>query len=82
MVNGKRVREKGKLKLGRYFQDLRKGERVSVDREGSMPLNAPSRLQGRTGVVDVKRGGAYLVKIKDQAQEKRFLIKPIHLKRV
>jgi ribosomal protein L21E len=39
-------------------------------------------LRGRTGVVEKKRGRAYMVKLKDQNKEKRFLIEPIHLKKI
>jgi ribosomal protein L21E len=39
-------------------------------------------LQGKTGVVESKRGKAYVIRIKDQNKEKRFLIEPIHLKKI
>jgi ribosomal protein L21E len=44
--------------------------------------NFPERLQGRTGIVESKRGRAYMVLIKDMNKEKRFLIEPIHLKKI
>lgn len=78
----KRIRTKGKLQLSRYFKELKQGDIVSVIRELSQGANFPERLQGRTGFVESKRGHAYLVKIKDQKKEKRFLIEPIHLKKV
>jgi ribosomal protein L21E len=82
MVKRKPVRARGKLKLSRYFQELEKGDSVAVVREVSKAVNFPSRLQGRTGVVEEKRGRSYLVKIKDQKKEKGFLIEPIHLKKI
>ena len=82
MVNRKNVRERGKLKLSRYFQNLKKGDFVSVLRERALVSGFPKRLQGRTGVVEEKRGKAYIIKIKDQNKEKKFLIKPIHLKKI
>ena len=36
MVNRKNVRERGKLKLSRYFQNLKKGDFVSVLRERAL----------------------------------------------
>ncbi|MFH1365068.1 MAG: 50S ribosomal protein L21e [archaeon] len=81
-MKSKNLREKGKLKLSRYFQELQDGDRVSVDEELSLQPRFPKRLQGRTGVVIGKRGDAYIVKIKNQAKEKEFIITPIHLKKI
>ena len=81
MVNKKPLRTKGKLQLSRYFQELKEGDRVSVIREMSVVGSFPKRLQGKTGVVEGRRGKAYIVKIKDIQKEKSFLINPIHLKK-
>lgn len=78
----KKIRTKGKLQLSRYFQELEKGDYVAVIREQSVTSNFPPRLQGRTGVVEDKRGKAYIVKIKEKDKEKKFLIEPIHLKKI
>ena len=78
----KQVRTKGKIQFSRYFQELKEGDKVSVIREMSMPANFPERFQGRTGVVEGKRGRAYFVKIKDNDKEKKFLIQPIHLRKI
>jgi len=78
----KQVRTRGKLQLSRYFQDLKEGDRVSVNKERAIASSFPLRLQGRTGVVEGKRGKIYMVKIKDQEKEKRFLIEAIHLKKM
>ena len=82
MVRRKKVRTRGKLQLSRYFQELEEGESVAVIRERAVKFNFPERLQGRTGSIEGKRGRAYIVKIKDQNKEKKFLIEPIHLKRL
>lgn len=82
MVRRKKIRTRGKLQLSRYFQELEKGDSVAVVRERSVNFNFPERIQGRTGSVEGKRGRVYMVKIKDQNKEKRFLIEPIHLKKV
>jgi len=78
----KKVRTKGKLQLSRYFQELEKGDSVAVVKELAVKSRFPRRLQGRTGLVEGKRGKAYIIKIKDQAKEKKFLIEPIHLKKI
>ena len=82
MVTKKRTRTKGKLSLSKYFQNLEKGDFVAVIRELSLASNFPKRLQGRTGTIDGRRGGTYIVKIRDQDKEKKFLIEPIHLKKL
>jgi len=82
MSKGKSIRTKGKLPLSRYFQELKEGDSVAVVRELSIRSNFPKRLQGRTGVIEDKRGKAYIVRIKDQNKEKKFLIEPIHLKKI
>lgn len=82
MVNRKNIRERGKLQLSKYFQNLKEGDKVSVIRERSLVSKFPERLQGRTGIIEGRRGKAYLVKIKDQKKEKVFLIEPIHLKKI
>lgn len=82
MSKRKSVRTRGKLPLSKYFQEFEKGDSVAVVRELAVNSNFPKRMQGRTGVVEGKRGKAYMVKIKDLAKEKRFLIEPIHLKKI
>lgn len=82
MANKKAVRTKGKLKLSRYFQDLKKGDSVAVISEASLNPSFPKRLQGRTGRVERKIGRSYCVLIKDQTKEKEFIIPPIHLKKI
>jgi len=82
MARSKSIRNRGKIKLSRYFQELKKGDTVSVVKEMAVASNFPERLQGRTGKIENRRGEAYLVKIKEQDKEKRFLINPIHLKKI
>lgn len=78
----KKVRTKGKLQFSRYFQELKNGDTIALVREPSVSSNFPLRLQGRTGIVEGKRGKAYIVKIKDANLEKKFLVEPIHLKKL
>ena len=78
----KKVRTRGKIQFSRYFQKLQEGESVAVVIEPSVKSSFPKRLQGRTGKIEEKRGKAYFVKIKEQKKEKKFLIEPIHLKKI
>jgi large subunit ribosomal protein L21e len=82
MVDKKPVRERGKLQLSRYFQNLKEGDFVAISRERSLARNFKKRLQGITGVIEGKRGRSYMVKFKDGNKEKRLLIEPIHLKKI
>ena len=78
----KKIREKGKLKLSRIFQELKEGDRVAVVRELAEKASFPGRIEGKTGTIEERRGKAYIVKIKDYNQEKKFIIKPIHLRKL
>ncbi len=82
MGNKKSIRTRGKLEFSKYFQDLKEGDSVAVTRETAVQSSFPTRLQGRTGIVEGKRGKAVIVKIKDVSKEKKFLIEPIHLKKI
>jgi len=82
MTKQKKIRERGKLQLSKYFQKFNGGDSVAVIREHGVKCNFPARLQGRTGKVENKRGKSYMVKVKDQDKEKQFLIEPIHLKKI
>ena len=82
MIKRKRQREHGKIKLSRYFQDLEKGQRVAVIRELAVQPKFPKQLQGRSGVIEGKRGSSYIVKIKDLKKEKIYIIHPVHLKKL
>ena len=82
MVRRKKVRERGKIKLSEYFKELKTGDTVAVKKEKSIVGSFPQRIQGRTGIVEGKRGTGYLVKLKEFSKEKLFIIPAIHLKRI
>lgn len=82
MVKRKPIRTRGKLKLSEYFQKFKEGDYVAVKIEEAISRSFPKRIQGRTGVVEGKRGKAYRVNIKDGNKEKRFIIEPVHLKKI
>ena len=81
MLRHKTSRQKGKFSFTKYFQKFKEGEQVAVVRELSFPFPY-KRLQGRTGKIIEKRGSAYYIEMKDINKTKRYLIKPIHLKKI
>ena len=82
MLKRKRMREKGKVSLTRYFQKFNEGDSVAVAQDLGVKFGYSKRLQGRTGKVLAKRGSAYYVEIKDLDKKKRYVINPVHLKRI
>lgn len=83
MLKRKKIRQKGKVSLMRYFQQFNSGDSVAVVRELAVQSPGfPKRIQGRTGKVVNKRGDAYIVKIYDYDKEKQYIIKPVHLKKI
>jgi ribosomal protein L21E len=83
MTNKKKpIRKKGKIMFSRAFQELKKGDLVAVNIERAARFNFPERIQGRTGVIDSKKGREYIVKIKDINMVKKYIINPIHLKKI
>ena len=82
MAKRKKVRERGKIKFSRAFQNLKEGDSVAVVAEPAKQPRFPKRIQGRTGIVEEKRGRSLVVKIKDLNKEKKYVIDPVHLKRI
>ena len=82
MVNKKQIKSRGKIPLSKYFQKFENNDSVSVVKELSVRSSFPLRMQGRTGNVEGKRGRAYIVKIKDSNMEKRYIIEPVHLRKI
>jgi large subunit ribosomal protein L21e len=82
MLKHKQQRQKGKISFTKFFQKFKEGDSVAVVRELSVALGYSKRVQGRTGKVIGARGSAYEVEISDLGKPKRYLIKPIHLKKI
>jgi ribosomal protein L21E len=81
MLRKKKVRERGKVRLSEYFKELKEGDRVSIVRELSQKAGFPKTIQGRTGTIEGKRGNSYVVNVRI-GKEKRFIVHPIHLKKL
>ncbi len=82
MPKHKNPRQKGKIPFSKYFQEFKTGDSVAVSIELSIPFPYLKRIQGRTGKVIEKKGSSYYVEIPDLGKSKRYLIKPIHLKKI
>lgn len=82
MVKRKNIREAGKISFSRAFQDFKAGDRVSVVAEKAKQPIFPKRIQGRCGVVEERRGNSFIVSINDLNKEKKFIINPVHLKKI
>jgi len=77
----RKKKSKVKGKMSRIFQKLEEGDRVILSREISVNANFPLKFQGKSGVVVGKKGGAYIVKIRDNKKDKLFIVNPINLKK-
>lgn len=82
MLKHKSPSQKGKISLTRFFQKFKAGDAVAVVRELGVNLSYSKRIQGKTGKVLGQRGKAYEIEVKDMNKPKRYLIKPIHLKKI
>jgi len=82
MSRTKRIESTARPGLSRVFQNFESGDSVAVVKEPSVSSKFPLRLQGLTGTVLDKRGSSYIVEIKTQNKAKKFLIEPVHLKKI
>lgn len=82
MARRKNIRTRGKISFSRAFQNLQENDLVAVVREPAMQPRFPKRIQGQTGVIESKKGRSFMVKINDAGKQKRFIIDPIHLKKI
>jgi large subunit ribosomal protein L21e len=79
---GKKVREKGKLRLSSYFKKVEDGADVAIVTDTGVRFSYPKRIKGMSGKVLESRGKFKLVEIKDGNKAKTFIIHPIHLKKL
>jgi ribosomal protein L21E len=82
MSKKKPIREKGKIRLSKIFQEFEKGQDVAIVIEQSIDTNVPKRMQGRTGKIKEKKGSHYMITVADQNKIKNYIINPIHLKKI
>ena len=78
----KSVREKGKVRLSRYFKKFGDGDSVAIVIDAGIRASFPKRLRGMSGKVAGSRGKFKLVEIKDGGKLKTFIIHPAHLRKL
>lgn len=81
-MKGKRIREKGKIRLSSYFKNLNKGEKVSIVPDAGVRSAFPRRIRGKTATVLDSRGSFKVVEIKEGSGSKKYIIHPIHLRKI
>jgi ribosomal protein L21E len=82
MLKRKNIKTKGKIKFNIYFQEFKDGERVAVIREHSLNPAFPKQIQGRSGLIEGKRGRCYIVKINDFGLDKTYILHPANLRKL
>ena len=82
MAKGKKVREKGKLRLSHYFKNFSDGDNVAVSCEKGFRINFPKRIIGKSGKIVCSRGKFKVVEIKDGNMKKTFILHPVHLRKL
>ena len=82
MLKHKRLRQKGKIQMSKYFQKFNAGDSVAVSKDLTVPFGYGNKIHGRTGKVVAKRGSAYYIEVNDLNKPKRYLLKPIHLRKI
>jgi len=82
MLKRKRIRNKGKAQLSRYFKEFKQGDKISIVRDLSYNFPIPGRFQGTTGTVLNKRGESYVIELKDMNKKKTVILQAVHLKKL
>ncbi len=82
MAIKKKQRDKRRVSLSQYFQELKEGDKVVLMRNLSFKECFPSRLNGTTGTVLGKQGNAYIVRLLNGNKYKTFTIHPMHIKKI
>lgn len=76
----KKSREKGKTGLSKILREYKLGERVVVKLDPSIHKGMPHRrFHGRIGVIENKRGQAYVVSVSQDKALKEIIVRPEHL---
>ncbi len=76
----RKAREKGKTGLSKILREYKPGDRVVVKLDPSVHKGMPHRrFHGRIGIVESKRGQAYVVNVTQGDAEKEIIVRPEHL---
>ncbi len=78
----KSPKEKGKISIRRFFQELKNGTKVCFSAEPAYQKGMYfPRFHGKTGEVISKEGNCYHVSFKDGNKRKTAVVHPVHLKK-
>ncbi len=79
----KNVKEHGKISMTRYFQTLKKGDRILLKIEPAVQKGLyHARFHGYPATVLEKQGSCYIVQINDKGKAKEICVHPVHLKKM
>lgn len=75
--------KKGKISLRNFLQELEVGDKVVLKAESAYHKGLYfKRFHGRIVDVTRKQGFCYEVQLKDGSKTKKFIVHPVHLKKV
>lgn len=79
----KKKNDKGKISIKNYLQGYNKGDRICLVAEPAVQkgMHFP-KFNGKSGVIQDKRGNCYEILIKDGGKEKLLIVHPVHLRRI
>lgn len=76
----KKSRERGKVGLSKILREYELGDRVIIKLDPSIHKGMPHRrFQGKVGIVENRRGQAYLVNVTQGKAVKEIIVRPEHL---
>jgi large subunit ribosomal protein L21e len=79
-VMSKKPRERGLQPLGRLLHEYKRGDRTIIKIDPSFHKGMPHhRYQGKVGIIEDKRGSAYIIRIKDGQKIRSLIVRPEHL---
>ncbi|MGB9134383.1 MAG: 50S ribosomal protein L21e [Candidatus Bathyarchaeia archaeon] len=79
----RKVRERGKTGLSKILREYMPGDRVVVKINPSIHKGMPHRrFHGKIGVIDERRGRAYVVNVSQGDAVKEIIVRPEHLEPV
>jgi large subunit ribosomal protein L21e len=76
----KNAREKGKTGLSKILMEYKTGDRVVVKLNPSVHKGMPHRrFHGKIGIIENRRGQAYVVNVTQGKTAKEIIVRPEHL---
>jgi len=77
----KKPRERGLQPIGRVLHDYEMGDKVVIKIDSSIHKGMPHpRYHGKIGVIEEKRGRAYVIKMAEGGKIRTIITRPEHIK--